>query len=154
DDFTLPGDGAALGTVAGGCPVGAACLARTVGSCNDVPGEVFFEDGFGCGCLIDPIPNECIGCGAGQCGGTCDFPVGPATARGVCLPFASTSDACSCFAIGAGSERPIDACGGTLGVTCPGELCCADDPTDGCNPARGDISCIGVCVDGGGCDPR
>jgi hypothetical protein len=138
-DFTLPENGSALGAPAGGCPAGATCLARTIGSCSDVEGEVFFDDNFGCGCLVDPVPNGCIGCGL-QCGNSCDFPVGGATARGTCLPTNSESDDCSCFAIGAGSERPVDSCGGTLGVTCSGQLCCSDDPTDGCDPSRGDIS--------------
>jgi hypothetical protein len=152
-DFSVPEGDASLGAPAGGCPVGVTCLARTIGVCSDVAGEVFFDTNFGCGCLVDPVPNGCIGCGAGQCGGSCDFPVGGATARGTCLPVNSESDDCSCFAIGSGEERPVDSCGGTLGVTCSGQLCCADDPTDGCDPSRGDISCIGVCVDGGGCDP-
>lgn len=151
-DFTIPEGDASLGSPAGGCPTGATCIARTIGGCSDVVGEVFFDDSFGCGCLVDP-PDECIPCGAGQCGGTCDFPVGGSTARGTCLPTESASDACSCFAIASGSERPVDSCGGTLGVTCGDSFCCADDPTDGCDPSRGDISCIGVCVDTGGCDP-
>jgi hypothetical protein len=152
-DFTIPGGDAALGGTAGnGCPVGATCLARTIGTCDDVAGEVFFDGNFGCGCLVDPVPDACIGCGL-QCGSTCDFPVGGSTARGNCLPTNSTVDDCACLAIGAGSDTPIDSCGGTLGVTCPGDLCCADDPTDGCDPSRGDLSCIGVCVDANGCDP-
>ncbi|MCB9593948.1 MAG: hypothetical protein H6719_14540 [Sandaracinaceae bacterium] len=36
-------------------------------------------------------------------------------------------------------------CGGIAGFTCPGHGVCADDPSDGCDPATGGADCGGVC---------
>src|SRR4029450_436541 len=112
-DFMTTGGGAALGSTAGtSCPTGSACVARMIGTCEAGEGTGVSEPGFGCGCLVDPVPDGCITCGL-QCGGTCDYPVGGSTARGTCLPTDSMSGECAGFAIGAGSDAPIEACGGT-----------------------------------------
>jgi hypothetical protein len=37
-------------------------------------------------------------------------------------------------------------CGGIAGLACPIGYTCADNPLDGCDPARGGADCGGVCV--------
>lgn len=140
------------------CPVARACEVR-IGGCDDVPGVVVLTEGGVCGCRIENVPNECITCGSGAtgtCGGGCAYPVGTRglTARGVCLPWESGGDACSCYAIGAGRRIEVQSCGGTVQAGCPGQRCCVDDPRDGCDAAGG-LDCPGICVFGGTCpDPQ
>ena len=137
------------------CPVGASCfVADASASCENVRGRVIDLDGFGCGCFVENVPSQCIGCGdgaSGQCGGDCDFQVGGFTARGVCLPFDFESTDCSCYAIGASEQQTVQGCGGTLGVACQGNRCCIDDPSDGCDPLGGNAGCSGICVQDDGC---
>ncbi|HEY8516303.1 MAG TPA: hypothetical protein VIS07_12375 [Candidatus Binatia bacterium] len=154
-DFTT-GEGAAGERPAGGCPTGATCFVPRLGSCQNVRGRVVELEGFGCGCFVEQVSAGCIGCGSGssgQCGGSCEFPVGGATARGTCLPFAPDSSDCACYAIDARESSPLQSCGGPQGVGCPGDRCCTDDPRDGCDPLRGGAGCFGICVPADGCDP-
>lgn len=140
------------GTAAGGCAAGQPCSVP-VGSCPAVTGRLV-DDGSGCACLIEDVPNECILCdgGSSSCGGECQYSVRGRTARGRCLPFSSSSTDCACFATDPSNPATIGICGGSLNATCPEGRCCADDPRDGCDPARGDGECAGICVDSGGCD--
>ena len=137
---------------AGACAVGTTCFVPRLGTCTDVAGRIADVDGT-CGCLVEDVPGECITCGdgaTGQCGGDCSYPVGDATARGTCLPDSSGSDACICYAIGAGAALELESCGGPLAGTCPDAHCCTDDPRDGCT-SDGTASCSGICV-AGTCD--
>lgn len=141
---------------AGACPSGTACTIARVGGCSNVGGVVVNDATHGCRCLLADVPDACIGCGggaAGQCGGPCAYPVAGSTARGQCLPSSSESEQCICWAIGAGQSEPAQGCGGVLGVECPGDRCCANDPRNSCDPVGGRIACPGVCVDANGCDP-
>jgi hypothetical protein len=141
-----------LGVPAGACAVGQSCTA-SVGTCAQVTGRLV-ETEAGCGCQVDEVPPECILCGgSSSCGGECEYAAGGGTARGRCLPFSSTSSDCACFATDPENPATIGICGGSLNATCPENRCCADDPRDGCDPARGDEECAGVCVASGGCDP-
>jgi hypothetical protein len=149
----LPGGGSSLGSPAGGCAVGQSCSVA-VGSCAAVAGRLV-ESGAGCACRVEEVPSECILCAGGSdsCGDDCEYSAGGLTARGRCLPFASASSECACFATDPENPATVGICGGALNATCPQDQCCADDPRDGCDPARGDHECAGVCVDSGGCDP-
>jgi len=149
--------GAAAARPQGACPTGVACFVPSLGSCEDVRGRVVEAAGVGCGCFVENVPSQCIGCGdgaSGQCGGACDFPVGGARARGECLPFSPDSSECACYAIGAGEARQAaQGCGGPSGVGCAGDRCCTDDPRDGCNPLAAGAGCFGICVAVEDCDP-
>jgi len=141
---------------AGGCPVGDECVVERIGGCQSVAGEVVETDGAACACLVENVPSECIGCGGdavGQCGGPCEYAVNDATARGVCLPYDLEGSDCICYAIDAGRELATQGCGGALGLPCPGNRCCANDPRGSCDPLDGEIMCPGVCVFAAGCDP-
>jgi hypothetical protein len=158
-DFTLPGGTGATDRPSGlaSCNQGADCLATTIGDCTNVPGTLLMQEGVGCVCVVT-VPSNCVQCGSGatgSCGEECAFAVGTSgsTARGVCLPFSDNSNACSCRARPTGQDVPSDGCGGPLRAGCPSSRCCADDPSDGCDPSGGQVSCAGVCVDSGGCDP-
>ena len=37
------------------------------------------------------------------------------------------------------------ACGGPSNLDCPEGKSCVDDPIDTCDPAKGDINCVGIC---------
>lgn len=37
-------------------------------------------------------------------------------------------------------------CGGVGGIQCPSGMMCVDDPSDDCDPNRGDADCGGICV--------
>jgi len=37
-------------------------------------------------------------------------------------------------------------CGGLAGLPCPEGFTCVDDPSDDCDPQRGDADCAGICV--------
>jgi hypothetical protein len=156
-----PGDAGgasvAFDAPAGACPTGAACAIARVGNCSNLTGVVVDDPSAGCRCLLREVPTACIGCGvgaAGECGGPCAYSVNGSTARGQCLPSSSESEQCICWAIGAGQSEPTEGCGGVLGVACPGDRCCANDPRNSCDPLGGQISCPGVCVDANGCDPE
>jgi hypothetical protein len=43
------------------------------------------------------------------------------------------------------ADAPAVRCGGFAGIDCPGTGLCADDPTDSCDPKRGDTDCFGLC---------
>jgi hypothetical protein len=143
---------------AGTCPVGDGCFVERIGACQSVAGEIVDLAGIGgdCACVVDAVPPGCIGCGdgaVGQCGGGCQYAVDDATARGICLPFDAQSSECTCYAIGAGQDLVTEGCGGALGLPCPGDRCCANDPRGSCDPLAGEIMCPGVCVAASGCDP-
>ena len=138
-----------------GCGEGGACT-LSVGSCGSVQGSIVLDPVASCACKVDDVPPECITCGdgaSGVCGGDCQYQVGGSTARGQCLPFSSTSSQCACYAANQASQVAISICGGALGNECPAGKCCADDIRDGCDPAKGDVGCGGICVDSNGCDP-
>ena len=149
--------GAAAARPQGACPTGSACFVPSLGSCEDVRGRVVETEQGGCGCFVENVPSQCIGCGdgaTGQCGGECGFPVGGARARGECLPFSPDSTECACYAIGASEQRQAaQGCGGPQGVGCTGDRCCTDDPRDGCDPFGGGAGCFGICVAVENCDP-
>jgi hypothetical protein len=42
-------------------------------------------------------------------------------------------------------EDPAPECGGFLGLPCPGEGECLDDPSDDCDPENGGADCSGLC---------
>ena len=44
---------------------------------------------------------------------------------------------------------PVDSivCGGFLGLECPDDLVCVDDPADDCDPSNGGADCSGICQD-------
>lgn len=154
--IVVPIDGVAAttaaATTAGTCNTGAECFVATLGSCQDVAGTVVQTVESGCGCEIAEPDPTCIACGSGasgQCGGSCSYSVGGATARGTCLPFDYESEECACFAIESGGTQTIEGCGGVLVVGCPGDQCCTDDPRGSCDPLGGLIDCPGVCVAGG-----
>lgn len=46
--------------------------------------------------------------------------------------------------IGDGTEQ--EQCGGIAGIPCPKGESCIDDPSDDCDPAKGDADCFGVCI--------
>ena len=149
------------GLVAGGCAVGSPCIISRIGECADVEGVLIRGDD-GCLCQVQDwdLNARCVACGAGDidgtCGGTCEFAVAAATARGVCLPISSASETCFCHAASAGSagQSPVRGCGGRQGATCPSGLCCRDDPRDACDSSANHPDCPGVCVDvDGACDP-
>ena len=141
---------------AGGCPVGDECVVERIGGCQTEAGEIVEVDGGECACVVEDVRSACIGCGdgaVGQCGGECAYAVNDATARGICLPYDLEGSDCTCHAIGAGQELATQGCGGTLGLSCPGNRCCANDPRGSCDPLDGEIACPGVCVFAAGCDP-
>jgi hypothetical protein len=144
-----------LGTASDDCPVGAECAVTRIGACSDVPGIVISGAVIGCRCLVVDVPSSCVVCGegaAGQCGGDCEYAVGDATARGTCLPYDASSDACACYAIGDGQQLATQGCGGVLQTSCPGDRCCAADPRGECDPLGGEAPCPGICVAAHGCD--
>ena len=44
------------------------------------------------------------------------------------------------------NETAPPACGGFIGLECPDDLLCIDDPSDRCDPRRGGADCPGICV--------
>ena len=156
-DFAVDGSSSAAVRPAGVCPVGTGCTVGRVGSCTNVAGVVADVDGFGCGCLIDEVPVQCIRCGggtSGQCGGDCSYRVNGATARGNCLYYASENPGCICYAVQNDAPQTIEGCGGSREVECGGDQCCALDPRGGCDPLGGVVSCPGTCVSAEDCDPN
>ncbi|HEY8515623.1 MAG TPA: hypothetical protein VIS07_08920 [Candidatus Binatia bacterium] len=139
---------------AGACPEDAVCFVPQLGSCENVQGRVVDVEDFGCACLVEEVPTSCIGCTSAseQCGTECDYPVGDATARGICMPFNAFVDECVCYAIGAGEELPTQGCGGPMQLPCSGDRCCVNDPRGSCLTLGGEVSCPGVCVAADGCD--
>lgn len=149
-DFTTAGAAALARPAGGACPVDAACVVARVGACTQVEGRVV-DGGGECLCRIDALDPACITCdgaaASGQCGTDCEFPLGDATVRGVCLPESSASPECVCYGIGAGETLAVGQCGGPLAAECPESRCCTDDPSDGCTDDGG-AGCPGVCVAG------
>lgn len=43
-------------------------------------------------------------------------------------------------------QQPKQMCGGIAGFPCPVGMKCVDDPSDDCDPAKGDADCAGICV--------
>jgi hypothetical protein len=147
--------GASAARPAAGCNEGAECFVPTLGSCKNVRGKIVTTSGGACGCLIENVSTQCIGCGggaAGQCGGDCSFPVAGATARGECLPFSPGSATCACYAIASGQDQSVQGCAGPDNVGCSGARCCVDDPRDGCDPLHGGAGCLGICVSTASCE--
>lgn len=147
-DFS--GDASIARVLGGACSEGSPCTVARIGSCQDVTGAQTRLDDGSCACVVDEVPAGCITCGAGasgSCGGSCEFEVSGATARGSCLPFAATSLGCVCYANDAEGTSDLESCAGVLDASCAGDRCCADDPRDGCSVAGGDYDCAGVCVD-------
>jgi hypothetical protein len=158
-EFSTERDAATLAHLtAASCAVGSPCFVRRLGTCNDVEGRQVLTGSGICQCLIGSIPAECIACEGGTtgtCGGSCAFEVGThgAQARGACLPHSATAEGCICYPAPRGGEPLVEQCAGLIGAVCAGERCCADDPREDCDPARGDVDCVGVCVDATSCDP-
>ena len=154
-DFTTTA-GASSERPSGACPTGETCFVSQLGSCEDVRGRVIEAEGIGCGCFVENVSGQCVGCGdgaSGQCGGDCAFPVGGAQARGQCLPFTPGSSDCACYAVGSGQSQTVQGCGGPQNAGCSGDRCCTDDPRDGCDPFDGGAGCFGICVAADGCNP-
>jgi hypothetical protein len=139
----------------------AACPSQTcsvrVGSCPAVQG-VASQQGGDCVCTVGvgSTPPECIQCGGGATGspgGACSLPIGRTIiARGLCLPFSSKTSATTCYIASTGGDVGVSRCGGPTGEACGVGGCCADDPSDGCQATDQSNTCVGVCVDSGGCD--
>lgn len=143
-------------SVSGGvsCSEDVACFVPILGTCQDVEGRLRLAGG-GCICRVAQVSPACITCGGDSCGQACSYAVGVETvqARGLCLPHSSSDANCLCYAFRSDGQPPVESCGGTAGTSCPSGRCCSDDPSDGCDPSRGDLSCPGLCIDSGGCDP-
>lgn len=43
-------------------------------------------------------------------------------------------------------QQPKQMCGGIAGFPCPAGMKCVDDPSDDCDPTKGDADCAGICV--------
>ncbi|MCW5597959.1 MAG: Kazal-type serine protease inhibitor domain protein [Nitrosomonas sp.] len=43
-------------------------------------------------------------------------------------------------------QKPKQMCGGIAGFPCPEGMKCVDDPSDNCDPTKGDADCAGMCV--------
>jgi hypothetical protein len=104
------------------CPSGKFCAAAQANMC---PGLEILG-------TCRAIPEACVdvfqpscGCDGQTYGNECEAAVvGVAVAyAGACAP----------------------ACGGFAGLPCPGAGTCADNTTDGCDPAQGDADCASIC---------
>lgn len=89
----------------------------------------------GAGMCVDDPSDDCDpDTGGADCGGICEC----SAAAVLCITgtwFNDDPDVCEC--------QPI--CGGFLGLPCPGEGECVDDPNDDCDPANGGADCSGLC---------
>jgi hypothetical protein len=50
--------------------------------------------------------------------------------------------------VASSSSPSPERCGGIAGLPCPSGFTCVDDPSDGCDPAKGGADCFGICVNG------
>jgi hypothetical protein len=121
DDCDLDNGGADCG---GLCECNAAAISCPTGTwLNDDPA------------VCDCIPNEGEPCGPTTCGEglvCCNESCGICTEPGG----SCTEQFC---------EDPAPECAGFLGLTCPGEGECVDDPSDDCDPENGGADCSGLC---------
>ncbi|MBK7857628.1 MAG: hypothetical protein IPJ65_03160 [Archangiaceae bacterium] len=115
------------------CPTGYQCVddPSTCSMALDCPGI----------CVVDNTPPT--GNTVKVCGG---YTAGPP-------PTCASGEICVNTPWGPGMEADAQGvciqriqCGGFAGLPCPGDLDCADDPTDNCDPAHGGADCIGRCV--------
>ena len=89
------------------------------------------EDPAVCECF----PNEGEACGPTTCG---DGFVCCNESCGICTEPGGFCTEQFC-------EDPAPACAGFLGLACPGEGECFDDPSDDCDPNNGGADCSGLC---------
>ena len=89
-----------------------------------------------------------------ECGNnmTCNItsdtnPNGPCLSS--CAPGEPCVDLCYGYCVPVGQS-----CGGFLGLPCPGDQVCMDDPSDGCDPQNGGADCPGICGEASACTPE
>lgn len=134
------------------CPIEAACTV-SVGTCGARAGQIVQRPDGTCACEVSVADPECRSCPdvdrpcsvqvqtLDQCGnGTC-----PAVqAAGICQ-VSSESGNLLCADPFVTSVVP---CAGFEATPCPTGTCCVDDAREGCDSARGDVNCGGLCVVG------
>lgn len=134
---------------AGGADCGGICQCDAAPLILCAPGTFFDSNPAVCACTPEVPLDPCatVRCAAGT---HCEVVDGGA----ICAP-----DEDPCALVDCSSERPVCVvvdgeavcraeapfCGGIAGIECPGAGSCADDPNDGCDPARGGADCGGVC---------
>lgn len=121
------------------CTVGDPCEV-TVDQCGTLDGT-YVE---GCLCEVSFADTACLRCGSA--GSECTISIaGEVFGSGICQPETS-SGRTSCAPP---DEEEFRGCGGVNEVVCEASnLCCADDQSDGCDPATGGVECAGLCVVG------
>jgi hypothetical protein len=125
------------------CPGLGKCVPQPVQHCGGIGGIACPGSGQ---CVDDPSDSCDPNNGGADCGGICQ-----------CLPvpifcpngghFDTSPSVCAC--VPSTPPPPANRCGGLAGIQCPGGQRCIDDPSDTCDPKRGDADCFGLCV----CDP-
>ena len=122
------------------CPLQGVCVPQKVQRCGGIAGIACPGSGT---CVDDPSDSCDPNNGGADCGGICQcLPVPIFCNNGGHLD--TSPSVCDCVPNTPPPPPPVR-CGGFPGLKCPGGGKCVDDPSDSCDPNKGDADCSGIC---------